>query len=109
MDQGFADNPIGVFAKICVACNMEAGVEESAAGLPELGVYLLYDGPSFSLCHLAIKTGLAFLHHMYGDCNFNGRITPARIPVKTIPLDYDTCGSSLAPGRLATIGKLNME
>ena len=86
--------------KICVACNMEARVEESAAGLPELGGYLLYDGPSFSLRHSPIKTGLAFLHHMHGECNVNGRIAPARIPVKTIPLDYDTRGFVAGPGKV---------
>ena len=89
-----------MLAKICVACNMEAGVAESAAGLHELGSYLLYDGPLFPFCHPAIKTGLAFLHHMYGDCDFNCRIVPARIPVKTIPLDYDTCGFVAGPGKV---------
>ena len=79
---------------------MEAGVEESAAGLPELGGYLLYDGPSFPLRHPPIKTGPAFLHHMNGDCNVNGRIVPAPISVKTIPLDYDACGFVAGPGKL---------
>ena len=69
-------------------------------GLPDLGGYLLYDGPSFPLRHPAIKTGFAFLHHMHGECNGNSRIVPAPIPVLTIPLDYDTCGFVAGPGKL---------
>ena len=87
-------------AEIYIALNMEARIEESAASVPELGGYLLYDGPSFPLRHPAIKMGFAFLHHMHGECNGNGRITPARIPVNTIPLDYDTCGFVAGPGKV---------
>jgi|TARA_B100000315_G_scaffold222179_1_gene226062 hypothetical protein len=89
-----------VLVKVCLAFDMEARVEESAAGLLHLRGYLLYDSPSFPLRHLATKTGLAFLHHMHGDCNVNSRIAPAPIPVKTIPLDYDACGFVAGPGKL---------
>ena len=37
---------------------------------------------------------------MSGACDFDCRIVPARIPVKTIPLDYDTCGFVAGPGKV---------
>ena len=95
-----------MLVKVCLTFDMEARVEESAAGLHELGSYLLYDGPLFPLRHPAVKASLAFFHYMTGDCDFNCRIVPAPIPVTTVPIDNDASGITyhFRPRHISSIG-----